>query len=41
MTRNEYEQKIIEVLDSALNELSPEAFQKLIDNIGFILQDYE
>lgn len=41
MTRHEYEMKISEILDSALNELSPEQFQMLLDNIEFIVQDYE
>lgn len=41
MTRLEYEEKIEEILDEALNNLSPDAFRRLIDDLLFRLEDYE
>ena len=41
MTRLEYAEKIEEILDDALNNLSPDAFKKLIDDLSFRLEDYE
>jgi hypothetical protein len=41
MTSYEYLNKIIEILDDALNNLSPDAFRRLLDNIGGIVDDYE
>lgn len=41
MTKNGYEMQIQELLDSALNELSSEVFNALLDDIRMILSDYE
>lgn len=41
MTRYEYGYEFQELLDKALNELSPEVFDALLDDIGMILCDYE
>lgn len=41
MTSYEYINKIEEILDDALNKLSPEAFRKLLDNLNMALEDYE
>ena len=41
MTKHAYEMEIQELLDSALNELSPEVFNALLDDIRMILSDYE
>ena len=41
MTSYEYTNKIQEILDDALNKLSPEAFRKLLDNLSMMLEDYE
>lgn len=32
---------IQELLDQALNELEPDAFEKLLDSVAVMLQDYE
>lgn len=40
-TRNAYVLEIQELLDEALNELSPEAFNALLDDISMIMSDYE
>ena len=32
---------IQELLDQALNELEPDAFEKLLDSVSVMLQDYE
>ena len=41
MTSYEYADKISEILDDALNKLSPEAFNMLLDNVSMLLEDYE
>ncbi len=41
MTSYEYVNKISEILDDALNKLSPEAFNMLLDNVSILLEDYE
>ena len=41
MTSYEYADKISEILDDALNKLSPEAFKRLLDNVSMLLEDYE
>lgn len=41
MTSYEYAEKISELLDDALNKLSPEAFERLLDSVSMILSDYE
>ena len=40
-TQYDYECEVEELLDSALNELSPKAFAGLLDSISMILSDYE
>lgn len=40
-TRIEYEREFEELMDSALNELSPTAFNGLLDSISMMLSDYE
>lgn len=41
MTSYEYADKISEILDDALNKLPPEAFRKLLNDVGVMLGDYE
>jgi len=41
MTKNAYVLEIQELLDKALNELSPEVFNTLLDDISMIMSDYE
>ena len=41
MTKNAYVLEIQELLDQALNELSPEVFNALLDDISMIMSDYE
>lgn len=41
MNSYEYADKISEILDDALNKLSPEAFKRLLDNVSMLLEDYE
>lgn len=45
MTNNksvyDYERDVEELLDDALNNLKPEYFQKLLDDISMIISDYE
>lgn len=41
MTSYEYLNKIIEILDDALNELSPDAYRRLLDNLSETIDDYE
>lgn len=41
MTSYEYVNKISEILDDALNKLSPEAFKRLLDNVSMMIEDYE
>lgn len=41
MTKNAYVLEIQELLDKALNELSPEVFNALLDDISMIMSDYE
>lgn len=36
-----YESMIQELLDEALNELTPDGFAKLLDSIDMMLADYE
>jgi len=36
-----YESMIQELLDEALNELTPDGFAKLLDSINMMLADYE
>lgn len=40
-TSYEYECTIEEILDDALNKLSHEAFERLLDGISMMLADYE
>ena len=40
MTSYEYLNKIIEILDDALNKLSPDAFRRLLNNLSETLDDY-
>lgn len=40
-TSYEYITKIEEILDDALNQLSPKVFEILLDNISMLLADYE
>lgn len=40
-TKYDYEHEFEELMDSALNELSPKAFEGLKDDISMILSDYE
>lgn len=37
----DFERAFEEMMDEALNKLSPEAFEKLKDSISMILSDYE
>lgn len=37
----EYLNIISEILDEALNNLPPEAFRRLLDNVRNLLEDYE
>lgn len=39
-TRYDYEDKINELLDEALNKLSPEEFEQLLDSISMMLADH-
>lgn len=41
MNLYDFENAIIELMDKALNELSPAEFDKLKDDIRTILSDYE
>lgn len=41
MTSYEYLNKIIEILDDALNNLSPDAYRRLLDNLSDTIDDYE
>ena len=41
MTRYEYGYEFQELLDKALNELSQEVFDALLDDISMIICDYE
>lgn len=40
-TLYDFECKFEELMDTALNNLSPSAFERLKDNINMILEDYE
>ena len=40
-TRHDYECEFENLMDSALSELSPEAFRGFIDSVTMILSDYE
>lgn len=40
-TSYEYLQKIEELMEDALNNLSPDAFRQLKENVGFMLDDFE
>lgn len=40
-TKYEFECAFEELLDNALNTLSPEAFKGLLDSISMIVSDYE
>lgn len=40
-TRYDFEKSIEELLDEALNTLSPDSFRGLLDSISMILEDYE
>jgi hypothetical protein len=40
-TEYEYLQQIEIILDTALNRLSAQSFEKLLDDISMILSDYE
>ena len=37
----DFETEFEEMMDEALNELSPEQFEKLKDSISMVLADYE
>lgn len=39
MTKYDYELQVEELLDSALNELSPKAYAELMDSIRFMVDD--
>ena len=41
MTKYDYELQAEELLDSALNELSPKAYAELLDSIRFMVDDRE
>ncbi len=41
MNSYEYLQKIEELMEDALNNLSPDAFRQLKENVGFMLDDFE
>lgn len=41
MTSYEYAMKINDILDDALNKLSKDAFEKLLDDVSMMLEDYE
>lgn len=40
-TLYEFDSEFEELMDDALNNLSPESFRKFIDDISMILADYE
>lgn len=40
-SKYDFERAIEELLDEALNTLSPESFKGLLDSISIILGDYE
>ena len=40
-TRYEFEMEFQELMDAALNELSPAQFKRLKEDVTMILQDYE
>lgn len=37
----QYMEKIMETIDNALNELSPEAFRRLLHRVRVLLEEYE
>ena len=39
-TKYDYEYEFEELMDSALNELSPKSFSGLVDSISMMLEDY-
>ena len=41
MNGYEYANQIQEILDDALNKLSPDGFNRLLDNLRLMLEDYE
>lgn len=41
MTLYDFTWRFEELMDDALNNLSPKAFKTLVDNISMILDDYE
>ena len=41
MNSYEYLQKIEELMEDALNNLSPDAFRQLKENVSFMLDDFE
>ena len=41
MTITDFTWRFEELMDDALNNLSPEAFKTLVDNIAMMLDDYE
>ena len=41
MTLYEFDEQFTELMDKALNELSPKLFAKFLDDITMILTDYE
>ena len=41
MDRYDYEEKINKLLDDALNELNPNAFELLLCRVTDIIQDYD
>lgn len=41
MTLYEFDEQFTELMDRAVNELSPKTFKKFLDDITLILADYE
>lgn len=41
MTLYEFDTEFEELMDKALNELSPKQFEKFLDDISMIISDYE
>ena len=41
MSLYEFDTRFEELLDEALNELSPKQFEKFLDDISMILSDYD
>lgn len=41
MSLYDFDRRFEELLDDALNELSPKQFEKFLDDISMILSDYD